>query len=145
MIEEIIAVYDATGAGTGFIGVTNLRVVLQDNSFVGKKVALTSIPYSRVSAVLAAARSVPAIIEDESGRRPYGLKRRCTRVDTASFECRVAWQTTRKLRASTRLYNGDMTMKVEGEDLVYDLDGLTVTAGCLQRRPARKCVRGVRW
>jgi hypothetical protein len=49
--ERILAVYDATGAGTGFIGVTDRRVILQDNSFVGKKVALTSIPYSRVSAV----------------------------------------------------------------------------------------------
>lgn len=49
--EQIIAVYDAIGAGTGFIGITNLRVILQDNSFVGKKVALTSVPYSRVNAV----------------------------------------------------------------------------------------------
>ncbi len=39
--EQLIAVYDAVGSSTGFIGVTNLRVVLQDNSFVGKKVALT--------------------------------------------------------------------------------------------------------
>lgn len=49
--EQIIAVYDAIGAGTGFIGITDKRVVLQDNSFVGKKVALTSIPYGRVTAV----------------------------------------------------------------------------------------------
>ena len=49
--EQIIAVYDATGAGTGFIGITNLRVILQDNSFVGKRVALTSVPYNRVNAV----------------------------------------------------------------------------------------------
>jgi hypothetical protein len=49
--ETIIAVYDAIGSGTGFIGITNLRVILQDNSFVGKKVALTSVPYNRVNAV----------------------------------------------------------------------------------------------
>ncbi len=49
--EQIIAVYDGIGVGTGFIGLTNRRVVLQDNSFVGKKVALTSIPYNRVNAV----------------------------------------------------------------------------------------------
>jgi hypothetical protein len=49
--EQIYAVYDAIGAGTGFIGLTSLRVVLQDNSFVGKKVALTSVPYDKVSAV----------------------------------------------------------------------------------------------
>ncbi len=49
--EQIIAVYDAKGAGTGFIGITDKRVVLQDNSFVGKKVALTSLPYNRISSV----------------------------------------------------------------------------------------------
>jgi PH (Pleckstrin Homology) domain-containing protein len=49
--EQIIAVYDAIGVGTGFIGLTSLRVILQDNSFVGKKVALTSVPYSKVTAV----------------------------------------------------------------------------------------------
>jgi hypothetical protein len=49
--EEIIAVYDAIGAGTGFIGLTNRRVIVQDKSFVGKRVAITSVPYSRVSSI----------------------------------------------------------------------------------------------
>lgn len=49
--ERVLAVYDAIGAGTGFIGVTDKRIILQDNSFVGKKVALTSVPYNRVNAV----------------------------------------------------------------------------------------------
>jgi hypothetical protein len=49
--ESIIAVLDCIGAGTGFVGVTDRRVILQDNSFVGKKVALTSVPYGRVQAV----------------------------------------------------------------------------------------------
>jgi hypothetical protein len=49
--ERVIAVYDAIGAGTGFIGVTDKRVILQDNSFVGKKIALTPIPYGRVTTV----------------------------------------------------------------------------------------------
>lgn len=49
--ETIVAVYDCIGAGTGFVGITDRRVVLQDNSFVGKKVALTSVPYSRVQAI----------------------------------------------------------------------------------------------
>ncbi|GAB3452266.1 PH domain-containing protein [Kineococcus endophyticus] len=49
--EEVYAVFDAIGAGTGFIGVTSLRVIVQDNSFVGKKVALTSVPYGKVTAV----------------------------------------------------------------------------------------------
>jgi hypothetical protein len=49
--EQVIAVYDATGAGTGFLGLTDRRVILQDKSFVGKKIALTSIPYSRITSV----------------------------------------------------------------------------------------------
>src|SRR5262245_64106352 len=49
--ESVIAVYDAVGVGTGFIGLTDRRVIIQDRSFVGKRVAITSIPYSKVSAV----------------------------------------------------------------------------------------------
>ena len=49
--EQVIAVYDAVGVGTGFIGLTDRRVILQDKSFVGKRVAITSIPYSKVTAV----------------------------------------------------------------------------------------------
>jgi hypothetical protein len=49
--ETIIAVYDAVGAGTGFLGLTSHRVVIQDKSFVGKRVAITSVPYSRITSV----------------------------------------------------------------------------------------------
>jgi Bacterial PH domain len=49
--ETVIAVYDCTGAGTGFVGVTDKRLIIQDNSFVGKKTALLSLPYSRINAV----------------------------------------------------------------------------------------------
>lgn len=49
--ERIIAVYDATGAGTGFLGMTDRRVIIQDKSFVGKKVAITSIPYGRITSI----------------------------------------------------------------------------------------------
>lgn len=49
--EQLIAVYDGIGVGTGFIGLTDRRLILQDNSFAGKKVALISVPYSRVNAV----------------------------------------------------------------------------------------------
>lgn len=49
--EQVWAVFDCTGSGTGFVGVTSHRVVLQDNSFVGKKSAVTSIPYATVQSV----------------------------------------------------------------------------------------------
>jgi hypothetical protein len=49
--EELLAVYDCTGVGTGFVGVTSKRVVLQDNSFVGKQSAVTSLPYKNIQSV----------------------------------------------------------------------------------------------
>jgi hypothetical protein len=49
--EQIIAVYDAIGVGSGFIALTNRRIIIQDKSFVGNRVALTSVPYSKVSSV----------------------------------------------------------------------------------------------
>ncbi len=49
--EDIIAVYDCIGAGTGFVGLTNLRVVIQDRSFVGKRIAITSLPYRNIRSV----------------------------------------------------------------------------------------------
>lgn len=49
--ERILAVYDAVGVGTGFIGLTDRRVIVQDKSFVGKRVAITSIPYSKITSV----------------------------------------------------------------------------------------------
>ena len=49
--EQIIAVYDAVGTGTGFLGLTTRRVIIQDKSFAGKRFAITSIPYSKISSV----------------------------------------------------------------------------------------------
>ncbi len=49
--ETVFAVYDGKDVGSGFIGLTDRRVILQDNSFVGGKVAVTSIPYGRITAV----------------------------------------------------------------------------------------------
>lgn len=49
--ESVIAVYDAVGVGTGFIGLTSHRVIIQDKSFVGKKVAIMSVPYPKITSV----------------------------------------------------------------------------------------------
>ena len=50
--EQLVAVYDAKDAGTGFIGLTDLRVVLQDESYVGGRVALIPWVMFAVTAVL---------------------------------------------------------------------------------------------
>ena len=49
--EEVYAVYDCIGVGTGFVGITNMRVILQDKSFVGNKLAIVSIPYKNIRSV----------------------------------------------------------------------------------------------
>ena len=49
--ETIRAVFDMKGIGTGFLGVTDKRIIYYDKAFVKSKKALVSIPYTRISAV----------------------------------------------------------------------------------------------
>ena len=43
--------YDLKGSGTGFIGITDKRLIFYDRAFLRKRKALTSIPFSRISSV----------------------------------------------------------------------------------------------
>lgn len=56
--EQIEAVYDMKGGGTGFLGITTKRLVIYDKVFMRKMKAVVSVPYSRVHSVAA---------KDESG------------------------------------------------------------------------------
>ena len=50
--DEIIrAVFDLKGTGTGFIGLTDKRIIFYDKAFMKKKRALVSIPYTRIASV----------------------------------------------------------------------------------------------
>jgi len=49
--ETIRAVFDLKGAGTGFIGLTDKRLIFYDKAFMKKKKALVSIPYTRIASV----------------------------------------------------------------------------------------------
>jgi len=50
--DEIIrAVFDLKGRGTGFIGVTDKRIIYYDKAFLKSKKALVSIPYDRIAFV----------------------------------------------------------------------------------------------
>ena len=50
--DEIIrAVFDMKGGGTGFLGLTDKRVIYYDKAFLKKKKAMVSIPYSRIACV----------------------------------------------------------------------------------------------
>lgn len=56
--EEVEAVLDMKGGGTGFLGITTKRLIIYDKVFLRKMKAMVSIPYSRVISIAA---------EDESG------------------------------------------------------------------------------
>jgi len=49
--ETIRAVFDLKGVGTGFIGLTDKRIIFYDKAFMRKKKALVSIPYTRIASV----------------------------------------------------------------------------------------------
>lgn len=49
--ERLFVVFDCKGAGTGFIAVTNKRLLFYDKAFVGKRKAMTSVPFSRLTSV----------------------------------------------------------------------------------------------
>ena len=50
--DEIIqAVFDLKGRGTGFLGITDKRIIYYDKAFLKSKKALVSIPHSRIASV----------------------------------------------------------------------------------------------
>ena len=49
--ETIRAVFDLKGRGTGFLGVTDKRIIYYDKEFMKKKKAIVSIPYSHIASV----------------------------------------------------------------------------------------------
>ena len=49
--EIIRAVFDLKGGGTGFLGLTDKRIIFYDKAFMKKKKAIVSIPYSRIASV----------------------------------------------------------------------------------------------
>lgn len=51
--EEVEAVFDLKGGGTGFLGVTSLRVIVFDKAFLRKMKAIVSIPYARITSIAA--------------------------------------------------------------------------------------------
>jgi hypothetical protein len=49
--ERLHAVFDCKGAGTGFIAVTDKRLMFYDKAFMRKRKALTSVPFNKITAV----------------------------------------------------------------------------------------------
>ncbi|MFC1942078.1 PH domain-containing protein [Chloroflexota bacterium] len=49
--ETIRAVFDLKGHGTGFLGITDKRIIYYDKEFMKKKKAIVSVPHSRIASV----------------------------------------------------------------------------------------------
>jgi hypothetical protein len=49
--ETLHAVFDCKGGGTGFVGITDQRIIFYDQVFLAPMKAMISIPYHRIIAV----------------------------------------------------------------------------------------------
>jgi hypothetical protein len=52
--ETLYAVYDCKGGGTGFVGITDQRIIFYDQGVLFKRKAMVSIPYNQVIGVASA-------------------------------------------------------------------------------------------
>lgn len=78
--EILYAVYDMKGGGTGFVGITDRRLIVQDHAFLRKTKSMVSIPFSKVSAIAA----------EDSGKIVFGTSKLtiCAGNQTYDFEFR---------------------------------------------------------
>jgi hypothetical protein len=49
--EALIGVYDMKGGGTGFVAITDKRVIVYDKAYVSKMKAMVTIPYRNISTI----------------------------------------------------------------------------------------------
>ncbi len=49
--ETLYGVFDCKGRGSGFVGITNKRIIARDDGRRGREKQITSIPFSRIHAV----------------------------------------------------------------------------------------------
>jgi len=49
--EILYAVFDEKGRGTGFVGITDRRLIFMDQGYIRKKKTLVSLPFSQITAV----------------------------------------------------------------------------------------------
>ncbi len=52
--ETLYAVYDCKGGGTGFVGISDQRIIFYDQGVITKKKSMVSLPYNQVIAVASA-------------------------------------------------------------------------------------------
>lgn len=49
--ETLYAVYDLKGAGTGFLGITDRRLIFYDKKFMRRMKAMVTFPYSQIASL----------------------------------------------------------------------------------------------
>jgi hypothetical protein len=49
--EILYAVFDLKGAGSGFMGITDRRIIFMDQGVIRKKRSLVSLPFSKMTAI----------------------------------------------------------------------------------------------
>ena len=74
--ERLYAVFDLKGAGTGFVGVTDSRLIFMDQGFLRKKKSLVSLPYSKINAVAS----------EDSGGVIFGISNLIVLAGSKEFE-----------------------------------------------------------
>ena len=52
--ETLHVVFDCKGGGTGFVGITDQRVIFYDQGILLKKKSMVSVPYNRITSVASA-------------------------------------------------------------------------------------------
>lgn len=49
--EQLYAVFDCKGAATGFVAITDRRLIFYDKVFLRKRKAMTSVPFNKITSV----------------------------------------------------------------------------------------------
>ncbi len=77
--ETLRAVFDCKGAGTGFVGITDQRIIFYDQGVLFKKRTMVSIPYHQVIGVASADEGIifqtsEITIITAAGRFPFEFR-----------------------------------------------------------------------
>ena len=119
--ETVFAVYDGKDVGTGFIGLTDRRVILQDNSFAGGRVAVTLLRAAargtarRAAAVLAVSGPMRDAMGGVAGAVTSGPYSKVTAVSYAS-NASVFGRFTEETTVAIHTSHGTYEVLLRGSD-----------------------------
>lgn len=82
---------------------------------------------------------VPRALRQATRRTPRALRRTCSRIDNAAFDCRVSW------RDKFYIWAGNLSLSIDEDtfDVSYDFEGLRAKRSCVRRSTVRRCQRSV--